>query len=142
KQPMTEPAALHPYLSLHNLTPDHPDAQILAAHILQRLGEAGQPPDMGIGWINVGNESFLQVLTQEYFQKLLLSGSSFKLVQGYFGGGKTHFLLCVRELAHKHQFATALVELSPTECPYDDSLRVYQAVSRRISSPPKQLLTP
>lgn len=140
KAPPPPIPADHPYLSRHQLTPADPDAITLASHIIQRLGESGQPPDMGVGWINVGNSSYLQTLDTEYFQKLLLSGSSFKLVQGYFGGGKTHFLHCVRELASHHQFATAIVELSPTECPYDDSLRVYQAVARRIAAPPKHLL--
>jgi hypothetical protein len=64
-------------------------------------------------------------------------GASFKLVQGYFGGGKTHFLYCVRELAWERGFATAVVELSPAECPYDDSFRVYCAVARRIALRPR-----
>ena len=105
----------------------------IANHILQRLGETGQPPESGVMQINVGNESYLQILEHEYFRRQLLRGASFKLVQGYFGGGKTHFLYCVRELAWAHNFAVSLVELSPTECPYDDSLKVYQAVARRIS---------
>ncbi len=109
---------------------------MVAQHVLQRLGESGQPPEHGVRLINVGNESYLRVLEQEYFGSLLRFGSSFKLVQGYFGGGKTHFLYCVRELAWDHGFATAVVELSPTECPYDDSLKVYRAVSRRIGQKP------
>ncbi|MFU8804337.1 MAG: BREX system ATP-binding domain-containing protein, partial [Bradymonadaceae bacterium] len=60
----------------------------------------------------------------------------FKLVQGYFGGGKTHFLYCVREIAWERGFATAVVELSPAECPYDDSFKVYRAVVRRIGLRP------
>ena len=35
------------------------------------------------------------VLENEYFNSILKQGSSFKLVQGYFGGGKTHFLLMI-----------------------------------------------
>lgn len=112
----------------------------LAMHILQRLGEGGQPPEHGIGRINVGNESYLRVLEHEYLKGLLKIGASFKLVQGYFGAGKTHFLHCVRDLAWSYGFATALVELSPAECPYDDSLKVYRAVARRISMRPSQVL--
>jgi signal transduction histidine kinase len=81
----------------------------------------------------VGNESYLRVLEHEYLKNLLKFGASFKLVQGYFGAGKTHFLHCVRDLAWRHGFVTALVELSPAECPYDDSLKVYRAVARRIA---------
>ncbi len=111
-------------------------APMVGRHVLARLGEGGQPPEFGVRLINVGNESYLKVLEEEYFEDLLKFGSSFKLVQGYFGGGKTHFLYCVRELAWEHDFATAVVELSPTECPYDDSLKVYRAVARRVGRQP------
>lgn len=113
------------------------DSAILARHILQRLGEGGQPPEYGVTRINVGNETYLRVLEHEYFGHLLRIGASFKLVQGYFGAGKTHFLYCVRELAWRRGFVTALVELSPAECPYDDSLKVYRAVARRVAMRPK-----
>ncbi len=111
-------------------------------HILQRLGEGGVPPEVGLGRINVGNDSYLRVLEHEYFGRQLTIGASFKLVQGYYGGGKTHFLLCVRELAWRHGFATAVVELSPQECPYDDTVQVYRAVARRIALPPQDPLAP
>ena len=110
----------------------------LADHILQRLSEGGQPPEIGIQHTNVGNESYLRVLETEYMGRVLRGGASFKLVEGYFGGGKTHFLYCVRELAWAHGFATSLVELSPHECPYDDPLRVYQAVARGIGTAPAE----
>ncbi|MFT5429784.1 MAG: hypothetical protein ACI9OJ_000456 [Myxococcota bacterium] len=116
------------------------DARV-ARHILQRLGEGGQPPEHGILSINVGNESYLKILRHEYFENLLQLGASFKLVQGYFGAGKTHFLYCVRELAWEHGFATAVVELSPSECPYDDSFKVYRAVVGRIALRSKALLS-
>ena len=118
---------------------DQPDTGLsprVARHILQRLGEGGQPPEYGVRHINVGNETYLRVLEHEYFEHQLKNGASFKLVQGYFGGGKTHFLYCVRELAWERGFATAVVELSPSECPYDDSFKVYRAVARRISRKP------
>jgi len=105
-------------------------------HIIQRLGESGQPPVRGVRRINVGTTPILDVLNEAYFRTLLRTGSTFKLVQGYYGGGKTHFLLCVRELAWEHNFACALVELSPHECPYDDAARVYANVVRRIALNP------
>ena len=116
--------------------------KLVAAHIIQRLGEGGQPPEVGLSRINVGNESYLNVLEHEYFNSLLKQGSSFKLVQGYFGGGKTHFLHCVRELAWKYGFVSSLIELSPTECPYDDALKVYQNVARHITTKPESLFAP
>ena len=116
--------------------------KLIASHIIQRLGEGGQPPEFGLSRINVGNESYLNVLEHEYFQSLLKQGSSFKLVQGYFGGGKTHFLHCVRELAWKYGFVTSLVELSPAECPYDDALKVYQNVANHLMLRPESILEP
>lgn len=116
--------------------------RLIAAHIIQRLGEGGQPPEFGLNRINVGNESYLNVLEHEYFNSLLKQGSSFKLVQGYFGGGKTHFLHCVRELAWKYGFATASIELSPAECPYDDALKVYQNVASHLRLKPVSILEP
>ena len=112
----------------------------LARHIIQRVGESGQPPEQGITHLNVGNDSYLRILEKEYLTRLKHNprGSSFKLVQGYYGGGKTHFLYCVRDLAWKHGFLTSLVNLSPRECPYDDPVKVYGAVAVNLASPPPE----
>lgn len=122
--------------------PTNEENKLIASHIIQRLGEGGQPPEFGLSRINVGNESYLNVLEHEYFNSLLKQGSSFKLVQGYFGGGKTHFLHCVRELAWKYGFVSSNVELSPAECPYDDSLKVYQNVACHLMLKPDSILDP
>ena len=114
--------------------------QLVCRHVLQRLADGGQPPHHGIMRINVGNESYLDVLASEYLDDLLHRGSAFKLVQGHFGAGKTHFLLCVRELAWQRGFACALVELSPEECPYDDSRATYAATARAISVPGRDVM--
>ena len=118
--------------SAESLTPE------LAGHILQRVGESGQPPEQGISHLNVGNHTYLDILDREYLQRLKHNprGSSFKLVQGYYGGGKTHFLYCVRDLAWKHGFLTSVVNLSPKECPYDDPVKVYSSVASTLASPP------
>lgn len=112
--------------------------QGLASHILARMGEAGQPPEQGIRHVNVGNEPFLDILRTEYLDRLLAQsrGSAFKLVQGYYGGGKTHFLYCVRDMAWEKGFLTALISLSPQECPYEDPYLVYRSVSGSLAAPP------
>lgn len=116
----------------------------LARQILQRVGEAGQPPEVGIEQINVGNERVLDVLDREYLIPISTEGrgSSFKLVQAYFGGGKTHFLYCVRGRAWSRGMCTALVDLSPDECPFDDPLRIYQSVAREIALAPADPTVP
>lgn len=110
----------------------------LARAVIASLGGAGQPPDVGIETINVGNESILSVLEEEYLGPIAATGrgSSFKLVQAYYGGGKTHFLLCVRQRAWSRGMCSALVNLSPDECPFDDTRRIYTSVARELCWPP------
>lgn len=111
----------------------------LARHVLDRLGQTGQPPERGLELIDVGNGRRLAVLEREYLEPIALHGrgSTFKLVQAAYGGGKTHFLLCVRERAWRHGFCTALVGLSPDECPFDHPARIWAAVARELSLPPQ-----
>ena len=116
------------------------DASV-ARHILQRVGEYGQPPEIGIEHLNVGTESLLRILDEEYLDPIAEHGrgSAFKLVQSYFGGGKTHFQQCVRQRAWARGMCAAMVGLSPQECPFDDPLRIYQAVARELTWPPVDL---
>ena len=113
------------------LTPD------LARHVLDRMGSTGQPPERGAQYVNVGTDDLLTVLRDEYLRPMKASGrnSTFKLVQAPFGGGKTQFLHCLRELAWSEGFATSLVGLSPKECPFDRPVAIYREVARRIELP-------
>lgn len=110
----------------------------IARHILQRVGEYGQPPELGIEHLNVGTETLLQILDDEYLVPIadLGRGSAFKLVQSYFGGGKTHFQQCVRQRAWRRGLCAATVGLSPQECPFDDPVLIYQGVARELTWPP------
>jgi hypothetical protein len=109
-----------------------------ARRILAQMGENGKPPELGIGFVNAGNESYLSVIETAYLQDLITvaEGSSFKLVQGTYGSGKTHFLYCVRDLGQRHGLLTAFITISPKECPFNRPLAVYRAVAQRIESPP------
>ncbi len=73
----------------------------VARHIIQRMGETGQPPERNALAVNVGTDEYLNVLREEYLEPIRQHGrnSSFKLVQAPFGGGKTQFLHCLREVA-------------------------------------------
>jgi hypothetical protein len=104
-----------------------------ARHIVRKIGESGLPPSKGISHYNVGNSSLLRTLQDEYFEDFLKDGGgSFKLVVGDYGAGKSHFLMCVRDLAWRFGFVVSRTELSPKECPYDNQLAVYQSVARNI----------
>ncbi|TMQ13124.1 MAG: hypothetical protein E6J90_11970 [Deltaproteobacteria bacterium] len=111
--------------------------RIQARRILAQMGENGKPPELGIAHVNAGNESYLRVIDTAYIQDLICTaeGSSFKLVQGTYGAGKTHFLYCVRDLAWRRRLLTALVTISPKECPFNRPGAVYRAVAQRIERP-------
>jgi hypothetical protein len=109
----------------------------LARKILGAMGENGKPPELGITHVNVGNESYLQLIDRVYVGDVIAGteGSSFKLVQGTYGAGKTHFLYCVRDLAWRRSLLAAFVTISPKECPLNKPLSVYRAVAQRIELP-------
>jgi len=106
----------------------------LARRVLAQMGENGTPPERGIAHVNVGNESYLQILDRVYVRELLLEagGSSFKLVQGTYGAGKTHFLYCVRDLAWSRNLLAAFITISPRETPMNKPLAVYRAVAHQL----------
>jgi hypothetical protein len=105
-----------------------------ARKMLAQMGENGTPPELGISHVNVGNESYLHILDRNYIHDLICvdEGSSFKLVQGTYGAGKTHFLYCVRDLAWRRNLLAAFVTISPKECPLNKPLGVYRAVAQQL----------
>lgn len=116
--------------------PNDPDRK-LARRILAQMGENGKPPELGISHVNVGNESYLQVIDAAYVGDLIsvVEGSSFKLVQGTYGAGKTHFLYCVRDLAWRRGLVAAFVTISPKECPFNRPLAIYKAIAQGLELP-------
>lgn len=106
-----------------------------AQHIVRKLGESGIPPSRGLEAYTVGIDSLLGTLEDEYLRGYLPEGgSSFKLVVGEYGSGKSHFLYRLRDLAWGHGYVVSRTELSPKECPYDNQLKVYQAVTGNLIS--------
>jgi len=100
-----------------------------AQHIVRKLGESGIPPTRGLEAYTVGMDSLLGTIEDEYLRGYLRDGgSSFKLVVGEYGSGKSHFLYRLRDKAWENGYVVSRTELSPKECPYDNQLKVYQAV--------------
>jgi hypothetical protein len=126
------PTAPIPPVSADELAPR------LARRVLAQMGENGTPPERGIQHINVGNESYLEILDRVYLRELLreAGGSSFKLVQGTYGAGKTHFLYCVRDLAWSRNLLAAFITISPRETPMNKPLAVYRAVAHQLERAP------
>lgn len=107
--------------------------QVEAQHIIRKLGESGIPPTRNLEAYTVGIDSVLGTLKDEYLDGYLRDGgSSFKLVVGEYGSGKSHFLYRLRDLAWEHGYVVSRTELSPKECPYDNQLKVYQAVVNNL----------
>src|SRR5512143_1947691 len=85
----------------------------LARAIVNKLGSTGTPPEFGIEHFTVGLEPYLKVIEDEYLNGILKYNlSSFKLITGNYGGGKTHFLYTVRDLAFRHNYCVAYVSLN------------------------------
>ncbi len=111
----------------------------LAKAIIHKLGSFGTPPEFGIERFSVGLEHYLNVIRNEYLEDILKYNlSSFKLITGNYGGGKTHFLYLIRNVSWQHNYATSYVSLSPTECPFDRLELVYKKIVSSITPPLKE----
>ncbi|MEO0102181.1 MAG: BREX system ATP-binding domain-containing protein [candidate division WOR-3 bacterium] len=104
--------------------------------IIHKLGSSGTPPEFGLEFFTIGLDRYLKVIEEEYLQALLKYRlSSFKIVTGNYGGGKTHFLYLVRNLAFKNNYVCSYVALSPVECPFDKLELVYRQVVLNLMPP-------
>jgi hypothetical protein len=110
-----------------------------AKAILAKLGSTGTPPEFGIETFSVGLERYLRIIETEYLDgHLKYNLSSVKLITGNYGGGKTHFLYSIRNLAFKHNYVVAYVSLNPTECPFDRLELVYRQIATNLMPPMKE----
>jgi hypothetical protein len=109
----------------------------LADRIIKDVGGTGQPPVYGFQFFTVGLEKFLQVLDEEYLANFIKSGGgSFKLVVGTYGGGKTHFLYNIRELAWNNNYVVAYMELNNSVgAPFHKLDEVYEKIVANIMCP-------
>lgn len=114
--------------------------------IINKLGSTGTPPEIGIETFTIGLDKYLKVVDSEYINGILKQYhlSSFKIVIGNYGGGKTHFLYSIRNLAFKNNYVVAYVALNPTECPFDKLELVYKQVINNIQipAPDNDIMTP
>ncbi len=107
-----------------------------ARRIIETVGSSGTPPQWGFQFFSAGIEPYLEVLEDDYLEEYLRQGgATFKLLVGTYGGGKTHFLYSVRNLAWNHGYPVAYVPLSHDASPFHRLDRVYAAVVRSITLP-------
>jgi len=114
---------------------DKPNS-LIARRIIEVLGSYGTPPEYGLKYFTVGIDTYLNVIEREYLNSYIKNGgATFKLVTGIYGGGKTHFLYSIRDLAWKYDYATSYVSLSSNECPFAKLEQVYKGIVKNVTPP-------
>ncbi|HGE71295.1 TPA: hypothetical protein ENX78_10700 [Candidatus Poribacteria bacterium] len=109
-------------------------SQNIARRIIDIVGANGIPPEYGFQFFTTGLDPYLTIIEKEYLSSFIKDGgSAFKMVVGIYGGGKTHFLYCVRDLAWRNNFAVSYVRLSPNESPFHRLEQVYKAIVKGIT---------
>lgn len=107
----------------------------VAMMIIDSVGSNGIAPECGIEYFTVGLDEYLNSLKDEYFDRILKISSTVKLIVGTYGGGKSHFLYSVRNLAWKENFAVSYVSLHENESPFHQIDSVYKAIAKSLSRP-------
>ncbi|MGB4578963.1 MAG: BREX system ATP-binding domain-containing protein [Methanoculleus sp.] len=110
--------------------------RIHARRIVQDVGGSGQPPIYGYQFFTAGIGPYLDTIEDEYLSDFIpAGGSSFKLVIGTYGGGKTHFLYSVQGKAWDQEYITAYIELSQNSTPLHRLEEVYRAIVANLLYP-------
>lgn len=109
----------------------------MARRIIETVGSFGTPPEWGFQYFTVGLEEYLKLIDEEYLKTFVKEegGSTIKMVIGAYGGGKTHFLYNIRELAWNENFVVSYVNLSPEEAPFYRLELVYRAIVNNLMYP-------
>ncbi len=113
-----------------NLTPH------LARQIIEKV-ESGNPPEYGFQYFTAGLDAYLNTLEEEYLKTFIKDGgSTFKMVVGPYGTGKTHFLYSIRELAWKYNYVVSYITLSVESTPFHKLEQVYREIVVNLGTPP------
>src|SRR5262249_52208694 len=108
----------------------------VARQIIDRVGGPGQPPDYGFQYFSAGLDPYLSVIENEYLRDFIREGgSNFKMVVGPYGGGKTHLLYSVRELAWRNNYVTSYIELRQDSTPLHKLELVYASIVQQVAVP-------
>lgn len=108
----------------------------IARYIIEQSGGAGEPPEYGFQFFTAGLDLYLNVINEDYVSTFIKDGgSAFKMVVGVYGGGKTHFLYSVRDLAWQHNFVVSYVSLKQGESPFHRLDLVYNAIVKGLALP-------
>ncbi|UUX92637.1 BREX system ATP-binding domain-containing protein [Methanoplanus endosymbiosus] len=112
--------------------------KILAKRIIHDVGSTGQPPVYGYQYFTAGIDRYINTIDEEYLcDYISCGGSSFKLVIGTYGGGKTHFLYSVQGRGWLNNYVTSYVELSADSTPFHKLETVYRSIAENLIYPQK-----
>ncbi len=103
--------------------------------IIQSL-RSGVTPRTGLQFIQVGRVKEIESMIHD-LDLVANEGSTFKLVIGDFGAGKSFFLQLVRSIAHEKGLVTMNADLSPDrrlQSSKGQALNLYQELSRNMST--------
>lgn len=103
--------------------------------IIQSL-KSGVTPKIGIQHIQVGRVNELKALYQD-IERIIDGGSTFRLIIGEYGSGKTFFLSVVRSIALEKKLVTVNADLSPDRRIHASSgqaRNLYSELMRSIST--------
>lgn len=109
----------------------------VARDLWASLAEHGRPEVQAAEAIpiyTVGIDPWIERLTKTYLQDLSRRHAHFKLVLAPYGGGKTHFLLSLRNRARIENFAVAYVQCRP-EVSLSTPLEMYREIVRTLTLP-------
>lgn len=102
---------------------------LLAKKIIYEVGGTGQPPLNGYKYFTAGIDNYLKTIEREYLEDFIkCGGSSFKMVVGTYGGGKTHFLYNVLGKAWDYNYITSYIELNSNSTPFYKLEEVYKSI--------------
>lgn len=105
----------------------------IARKILETISNSGTPPEYGFQFFSVGLETYLDVIKEEYLDDFVKDGgSTFKLIVEEYGGGKTHFLYSIREMAWEEDYVCSYIVLSPERTPFHKMEAVYSAIVENL----------
>jgi len=103
-------------------------SQNQAQFIKQQLLNFPVAPGVYSHFINAGTDRILDILEENYFRSELAQGiSCFKYLQGDYGTGKTQFINCLAERAHRNGIVPTIVNIGQ-ECPFNSPLAIYRSL--------------
>ncbi len=110
--------------------------RVSARNIVESLASSGQPPNYGVGYFSVGLDRLLETLDAEYLNDYIKEGgAAFKLLIANYGGGKTHFMLNLRDRAWQQNYTVALISLDISSTVFYKLESVYKAIAQKVTRP-------